>query len=249
MRETLVYLHIHKAGGSSFNNALWAQFPREAVFRIDGTQPVVSYLDLVARLNDKAFRDGLGLITGHQLFGVHTHMPGRRCRYITLMREPVARTISLFNYLFHSKAHPLAGRYQREDFLEFLKDSRMMALDNGMTRMLSGVRFNDRHFNGIPFGKLRPYMLEAAKENVAEHIAVGFTEALQPSLDRFARELSWKTTPQLPHLNRSQSVLRPGDLTAEERALIEERNRFDIELHDFARAQHWHKVAADGPGP
>ncbi len=53
-------------------------------------------------------------LSGHETWGIHELFPDRRCRYVTILRNPVERVVSFYRY---EKAR-LAGQFDRYAFIK-----------------------------------------------------------------------------------------------------------------------------------
>lgn len=119
MKQPLyIFLHIPKSGGTTIRKHIQKNFsPQEAVLfeRQDlrfskKTSKYSVYMkeaqDYFGALDQKALEE-IQIIYGHEVpYGIHT-LFDRPCRYITVFREPISRTISHYNFFL--------TRYNKED--------------------------------------------------------------------------------------------------------------------------------------
>lgn len=95
----LVFLHITKTGGVSFDRVLKDAFGNK-YFRESQTKG--TYLkDLKGKQ-----KKNIKAISGHFKYGAHSGFPSMPL-YITCLRDPVDRIESLFNHISRKKNHPL----------------------------------------------------------------------------------------------------------------------------------------------
>jgi hypothetical protein len=145
----LVFLHLPKTGGTTLHNLLLPHFPQEAVCpeRFNGLR----YFTAVELARYRLF-------SGHFDLPSARLIPGRK-RIITMLREPVARLVSLYHFL---RAHRkevieredlylarLANQYTMEDFFRAEEVRSHPAINNALaralTQFLEGKRWEEKH--------------------------------------------------------------------------------------------------------
>jgi hypothetical protein len=109
--ETLFFVHIPKCAGSSFRQVLKRWFGAEALF-LDTHDP-----EELARAVE-----GLGAppraIAGHMPFGLAQGLPLRPC-YVTLVRHPLDRFVSVWRHARRTPADPLHAAARELDVEAF----------------------------------------------------------------------------------------------------------------------------------
>jgi hypothetical protein len=163
------------------------------------------------------------VVMGHLWFGLHDALP-RPAAYMTVLRDPVERVLSL--YFYRKRRQGLTGSL--EDYLDARRD---FEIDNGQTRYLCGRLEGE----DVRFTPCTPAMLDMAKRHLRDRFSVvGVSEHFDQSLLLMARTYGW----HLPLYERHNvNRLRPRGLRVPQRVRdrIAEQNRFDLELHTFAR--------------
>ncbi len=167
------------------------------------------------------------LIHGHVPAGCGDALGVSEATYLTVLREPVSRVISAYNYL---QGFPDEHLTDGERVAKALSLSASIEAgvshnyDNQQVRQLSGV------YLSTPIGTVGRSEFDAAVEAVRTMRFVGTTEHLSALQREIANEMGW-SMPELPRLNRSSAS--PGsDLDDPEVAdLVRESNRWDIELY------------------
>lgn len=167
--------------------------------------------------------------SGHICFGIHQALE-QPCRYITLLRNPVARIVSYYN-LIHSLGH-FPGTLA--DFL----NSQRYEVDNYQVRCLC--------VGGWTAGQATSEMLEEAQENLMRHCLFGVAERMDDSLRIIARSLEIPPPPAPLRLNRTAAAAPipcgggktfrdlVTDISAATRNTILAKNELDTKLHTFA---------------
>lgn len=109
--ETVFFVHIPKTAGSSFRAVLKRWFGSELMIFDSHDQEAFS--------RQWENRDGVArAVAGHFGFGLHQAAPACRPLYLSLVRDPVERFVSLYKHARLSPGHALHGaaRAGPEDF-------------------------------------------------------------------------------------------------------------------------------------
>lgn len=217
-KQCLVFLHVPKTGGQTVKNPLIRNFPRSE--RI--------HLDILDRRLDEAMnsiplerRSHARLVWGHIPYGVHHYLP-QRCEYFTILREPIARVVSVYKYILRTRDHVLHDRVATvgipfEEYLESGMDKGQT--ENSQTRQLSGRQF----------GLLDRTALLEAKHNLEASLVVGLTERFEETFVLLRRALGLR----MPYYITT-NVSPPYDVSDRAVELARERNELDFELYRFA---------------
>ena len=242
----LVFVHIPKTAGMTLARILQYHYrdafegtgkPKGGRTPPDRRSPNVfcRFEHVDGRLRAIAAKPKIRAVVGHITFGLHDRLPPD-ARYITILRDPVERTLS--QYYFYVR--PPAGRTgvwaglvppwlqqpSPELTLEECLTERGYIPDNLQTRMLCGLV--------SPYDPLPPRALEQALHNLRDRFAfVGTTERFDEFLALLNLELRW---PALAYEQWNENSARPRkeDLTSDVLRLVEERNALDRELHACA---------------
>ncbi|HWY50821.1 MAG TPA: sulfotransferase family 2 domain-containing protein [Chthoniobacterales bacterium] len=220
--ETILFLHIPKTAGSTMYKVLGRQYSRAETLRLESSQ-IDQFKTLPA-----AQRGRYRLIEGHLYFGFHRYIPGAST-YITFLRRPVERVLSFYYYARSTPDHYLYPQLANErlDLKTALARELTPELRNGQTRQLAGDEWED------PRRVLTRTALDRAKANLTHFRVVGLLEEFDASLLLLRRAFGW----HLPfYVKENVTKEKPDEtfLNAETRGLIEEANRLDLELYDYA---------------
>ena len=228
---SVVFMHIPKTGGTTLNAILDRQYSPRRILTISDPS------ETIAQLTERTSGEEFLLVRGHVPFGVHREL-GIQPHYITMLRQPVERVISIYRYIRRDTSHPLHATVCDGMTLSDFMDSDVAEREavNGQTKQLAG-REQEHGDESI---------LKLAKRNLETFAAVGLTERFDESLILFRRRLRWK-----PPFYRSKNVAPEATRVArpvnEIQASVEERNRLDIELYNFARDLFDRRIEAEGP--
>lgn len=229
----LLFAHIPKTAGTAARALFEHRFDSEQLAllydRPPGT-PLAHFLEV-----PQIARDRYEAVVGHFAFGLH-HFITRPVRYITFLRDPVERVVSLYYHNVHrASRHYDQIHAQGIDLGRFVRDRISYQVENSMTQFLAGIEHvagGDRRVfrNGCP-----DRMLDLAQRNLVDWFdLVAITER---SLESFALLTRYLGLPDLPAPRQNENRERPAVETMDEKILDEIRriNELDVELYRFAR--------------
>jgi hypothetical protein len=227
----LFFLHVPKAGGTTFHEIIARQFPAGAIYNLDPNSPdeAVAAFKQLPLEQRRAFR----LVKGHMPFGLHEYA-GQPGTYFTMLRHPVERFVSLYYYVLASPTHYLHDRVAGKNMsLADFASSRLSGeLDNGQTRLLAAS--HAQHL-AVPFGELSTGALDAARAHLDEHFTlVGLAEQFDLTLLLLRARYGW-TYRSLFYLRRNETPGRQpmGHVAPEAIQAIREHHQFDQALYDY----------------
>ena len=214
----LVFMHVPKTGGQTVGSPLIWNFPESKRIHLD-----ILDRPLDEAMNGIPFENRLTarLLWGHIPHGVHLYMP-QRCEYFTILREPIARVVSVYKYIVRTRGHVLHDRLiaegmSLEGYLEAGIDEGQT--ENSQTRQLSGRQFDTLDRNA----------LERAKRNLEACLVVGLTERFEETFVLLRRTLGLRMPFYI-----TRNVSPPYHVSERAVELARERNKLDLELYGFA---------------
>lgn len=243
-QSPLFFMHIPKTGGMSLFTAfaaLWKTGIAD-LYDMSAARPG----NAIQQLN----REDVSLVCGHFSFGLH-HWGHRPAYYASVVREPVARLTSLYQYCqpmfqaFGSRLKRVGGDMEKLrsdtslsdfyfDFEQCLRgdtspqaflDSTSPELDNAMVRRFSGWGLNPQ---ACP-----EHMLDKAKENIERYFSVvGVLERYDDTLALLSRTLGLPALAR-NHVNRVPQDRKGGPVSAVFAEQLRHRNRLDCSLYDW----------------
>jgi hypothetical protein len=236
MPPFLLFVHIPKTAGTTLIHLLERNYG--AAYQHGGLQkgedrlPDESeYPEIAQKLANKA---GFG---AHMPYGLHSAL-NRPYIYMSFLREPLARTVSHYNFLIRNRPD-LASQSIIQFFREGNPSRREM-----QTRFLAGR-------DAMTKSEIGEAELEAAKATLRDHIELlGIVERFDESILYIQQKLGWPV-PYYLKANQSQRVLGEKtvsfkNLSTEEQAYIRQINHYDSQLYIYACELFAERIATMG---
>jgi hypothetical protein len=174
-------------------------------------------------------RPDLRGVFGHFSFGIHEQVQ-RPWRYVTMLRNPVDRALSMYYFLNAGGEVPIGTFFAQPQFKE---------LDNDQTRRIAGV--------DPELGKCTAEHLELAKNNLRQHFAVvGLAERFDASIVLMKRKFGWENS--ISYYPRNVTAGRPLASTLPQGVIdqIMALNQLDQALYQYASDLMEEAIAAYG---
>ncbi|WP_009634488.1 sulfotransferase family 2 domain-containing protein [Synechocystis sp. PCC 7509] len=229
----LIFLHLPKTAGSTLNNIISRQYNSKNIYNLYGNaDQILELTENFKHLSEKQHQN-IKVIKGHICYGFHELLV-RPATYVTLLREPVDRAISLYYYI---RRHPAHRHYElitskNMSLDDYIYSGVATQLDNGQTRMIAGVDANK-----VEFGKCSVAMLEKAKKNINTHFSfVGTTSKFDESLMLLKNYFSW-SLPLYQKQNVTKNRPETSDILNSTLNVIKDLNKLDIELYKYAETK------------
>ncbi len=225
---TIIFVHIPRTAGMTLTHILQRIYPRQRSYSFPSAD--VEGAIFAFRMLPVEERRRFRLVSGHIMFGIHDAVP-RPFTYITMLRDPLDRLISLYFYIIETPTHRLHEGLCSTGmrFEDFVRSGITLETDNWQTRAISGVRQD--------FGCCSEAMLRQAKQNLVEWFSVyGVTERFDETLVLLRRALAWQWR-SLYHTPENATRGRPkrNDVARPWIEAVERQNPLDLELYAFAR--------------
>jgi len=218
-----VFAHIPKTAGTSCENYLAQMFLLQDILHINA--PDLNQLPEVISLKNSVAK----LITGHHpMHGLlYQLLPNQKLVHLTLLREPVSRVVSYFNYLKSRDYHVMNPEVKNMDFDAFLQQP-MVELTNGQARRLAGVLHSNEVVSDMD-------LYESAKTVLDNCFTlVGITEKLDDFIKLIEKKCDVKINRSQPK-NPSSIIIKPSDISHKQLEKIENKNKADIMLYNYVK--------------
>jgi hypothetical protein len=235
----IIFTHIPRTSGKYIETCL---FPK----KLNNIKKFHKKLMKIGQDGSYPVKSNIDIIGGHVPYGLHKYLE-TSCdtfKYIVFLRDPIKRWISEFNHsiVFPSFVKPIWDRCSSKE--EFLKTCVMEERNtNIMTKQISGLeRFDNviqdhKNYMFMWAARKSTYsnaemekMLETAKRNLSERYDyVGITSSGYHK--KMCRHFGWPYK-KTPRINVST---KPSIDWSENQSQIEDLNRYDIQLFEYAR--------------
>jgi len=245
--DILYFLHIPKAAGTSFISVLDNYFDLNRICKLHDWEEMLTNMPKdISKLN---------LFRGHFGYGIH-HILQQKPVYITMLREPISRTISDFQQSTRTKKMGVEKPFFKNSELSKLVTSSetKWRFTNNQTRHIvidlepsflqnssdkdkidSFSRFLEPSFKHPKFSDEK--LLEIAKQRISEFAFVGIAEKFEESLMLLCYIFGWKPLRIVPQLNVLPTKIIQKNISTNTFEAIKECTKIDSELYNFALRQ------------
>lgn len=216
-----IFSHIPKTAGTSCENYLAQLFLIQDILHINA--PDLNQLPEVFSLKRQFPR----FIAGHHpMHGLlYQLLPNEKLVHLTLLREPIARVLSYYNYLKSRDTHAMHSTVTGMDLDTFLQQP-MVELHNGQSRRLAGLLHSDEKISDNE-------LFDCAKAVIDSCFTlVGVTEKIELFIELIENKCAIKII-RSARKNPSKISLSLNDLNSHQRQLIQSNSAADIMLYDY----------------
>lgn len=242
-----LYLHLPKTGGSTLGTIIHQQYhdgsyskSEKGYFRAG-----LYYLPdgFIRKAGDQLSDDERNAIArkdlrgvlGHFEYGMHEHITPRPYRYMTALRDPVQRVLSLFHHLRQFDQLPAGMTVE-----QFVTTPHIHEACNDQVRRLAGTHTAE---------PCTQQTLDRAIEHMNSRIDfTAITERFDASMLVAKQVFGWTgNINYIPRLVNTKRKAKPAE-DPDTLELIEAHNRLDVELYRAANQLLDARIAAVGPG-
>lgn len=229
----VIFLHIQKTGGITLQRFL----------RRNLGPSLFSRATSVAFKNQKKQQTiEPQYYAGHNCYGIHKDFTAP-FTYMTFLREPISRLISLYKYSKQNRSAYYHRIAKGKTIEEFLLNTELHELDNGMTRMIAGSE-DDRFINRTPFRQCDAGLLDQAVANIDSSFAcVGIMERFDESFLLMSDFLGVRRP---NYLRRNSSRASRCDVDEQIKQRLRDANELDVQLYQYAIDLHSKQWAQNG---
>ncbi|MCX7544478.1 sulfotransferase family 2 domain-containing protein [Marinicella gelatinilytica] len=217
----LVFSHVPKTGGTTLETIVAKNYRLSDVLHLNAPE-FKQYPDILSlKKNPPRF------ICGHHPLHspLYQHLPQEPLFHFTMLREPVARVLSYYNYVRGKTDHPLHQQAYTLRLAEFVESGVTPELNNGQARRFSG------YLHQSPADDETLFITACdALQNCFS--LVGTTACFDETLLLLHRFLGF-TDLFYQRRNQSRQTLSRDDLTDSELELIAHYNQADAQLYHY----------------
>lgn len=221
--EAVLFMHIAKTAGTAFREAIAENYKQSEIAYLYPDPPgLLTYkLELLPLEQRRGFR----LVIGHFQYGMHDLFP-QKCKYVTIVREPVARVVSHYRYILEKQNNNGAKVEDSPDaLLAMLERQETVNLDNLMVRCFAGVDEKD-----VPPGHVNEEVHALAVQHLENDFSfVGHQERSNEAYLNLQQRFNWKPRAALGSVNKGRFSRTQNYESV--RQAIEHFNRWDCQLY------------------
>jgi len=223
----VVFFHIPKTGGTTLDYIIAKNYRIDYVYQVNG--PAFDQHVAGVFKNNKMFRT----IMGHYELNDYYHQlfDRRLMVQFTMLREPVSRVISYYDYLRTSENHPKYHLAKDMTLDEFIEHPEIDEMPNAQTHRIMGLL---KHNQWKKDKRSKEQLLEDTKYQLQHRFSLfGLTDKYDQFLVMAQRTLGWQDI-FYRRMNESKVKTDKNSILSTTINRIKEINSIDMELYAFA---------------
>lgn len=217
MKKIIIFMHIPKTAGVTLLSIIGKQYLSDEI----GWYYFTDFLQLLNEIEKLPDNPKIKIVCGHFTFGIEKFFKVP-ITLMTMLRDPIERVISLYYFWRKIPGHPIYEQIMKMSLEDFVTSEEFdIHISNFQT-----YAFTDE----FPANN---NSLEKAKKIIERHFSVvGITEMFNESVFLMKKEYGWQDL----FYKRENVTQRPNDpISKKVLNIIKEKNKFDIELYNWAK--------------
>ena len=233
--ETVIFHHIPKTAGTTFYSIIESQFPKEAIYTINGNQlEHEKSIESFKNLNPHELSK-VKILKGHNVFGLDKYFP-QPCTYFAIIRKPELRFISSYYSMLRGK-QSLPERIEfinnKPPLEEYINQGDLYFGHNSMCKII----INRQEKDLIITNEIYNSILQKLEDNFS---VIGLTESFDETIVLANKEFNW-------NINFYQRKNEAGNYNKEALdkkyiKLYKEKNPYDVKLYEFLETKFNNKI-------
>ncbi len=220
-----MFTHIPKTAGTSFEMMFTRNYPVNRILHVNA--PV---LDKHPNILFGRQRNPEVIMGHYKLFHLIYQGLDRPVIHMTILRDPVHRIISYYNYIKSDARHPLNHLVSSMTFQEFVQSDQLVELHNAQALRLTG-QLRQKNIKSDKYD--RASTLQLAKDLLEnKYSVIGITERFTEFLLMRKMLLGWKDI-YSDRQNVSKKIIGYHDIDPHHIDIIREKNDIDTLLYQF----------------
>ena len=221
---TFLISHIPKTAGTSLKSLVSKHNPDSVLIYGNELSIGNPNIEFISKFRAKA---SPSLVMGHFSYGAH-RLLGTQPKYITMLRDPIERVISLYYFLKNVENIPFNTIFNQNISLEnFASKEDSEQVNNHMCRIISGVPPE------MGMNLNEKWLLNLAIHNLHTHfVLIGTVDESDRFINALSKLLNWPDS-KLPKNNMTPN--KDMRISSNAVEIIKKRNSLDIQLYEYVK--------------
>jgi len=233
-KNPFIFIHIPKCAGTTLHKIINKNYEKNELYTI-GMDPHVPIKNSIENFKNFPIekRNKIKCLKGHMPFGLHLYLSNNP-RYITILRDPVRRVVSHYNYAKNYKYHYLYETINENKLTlyDYVYNDITPEINNGQVRLLAGIKSQDTVYGNEDCDEST---LKRGLINIEKHfIACGILSDFDEFLVAISEYFKWKNIYYFKR-NVKSNYLEIENIDSKTLSLIERKNKLDLILYDKIR--------------